>query len=50
MFKVVDGENYGEDRDVFTLRDVPLQFGENKKYTTRRVTKIPMQEWEEVSY
>jgi len=44
VFKVVDGENYGEDRDVFTLRDVPLQFGENKKYSTRRVTKIPIQE------
>ena len=38
-FQVVDGEqsNYG---DVMTLNDVPIQFGEIKRYRDRRVTVI----------
>lgn len=37
-FRVVDGET--EDGDSFTLNDVPIQFGTQKKYRDRRVTKI----------
>lgn len=37
-FRVVDGET--EDGDSFTLNDVPIQFGNRKKYRDRRVTKI----------
>jgi len=37
-FRVIDGES--EDGDVITLNDVPLQFGEFKKYKDRRVTVI----------
>jgi len=37
-FRVVDGEMEGE---TFTLNDVPIQFGEIKKYRDRRVTVIP---------
>jgi CRISPR system Cascade subunit CasD len=36
-FQVVDGEATGE---VMTLNDVPIQFGENKKYRDRRVTVV----------
>ena len=35
VFRVVQGESEGE---VFTLNDVPVQFGEQKKYMDRRVT------------
>ena len=38
-FKVIDGDN-PEKGDVFTLNDVPLQFGTQKLYRDRRVTKI----------
>jgi CRISPR system Cascade subunit CasD len=34
-FRVLDGEHEGE---VFTLNDVPVQFGTDKKYRDRRVT------------
>lgn len=37
-FRVIDGEF--DDGDVFTLNDVPLQFGTQKMYRDRRVTKI----------
>jgi CRISPR system Cascade subunit CasD len=37
-FRVLDGEHEG---DVMTLNDVPLQFGEVKKYRDRRVTVVP---------
>ena len=37
-FRVIDGES--EKGDVFTLNDVPVQFGTQKKYRDRRVTKI----------
>jgi CRISPR system Cascade subunit CasD len=37
-FRVLDGEF--ESGDVFTLNDVPVQFGENKKYRDRRVTVV----------
>jgi CRISPR system Cascade subunit CasD len=37
-FRVIDGES--EEGDVITLNDVPLQFGEFKKYKDRRVTVI----------
>jgi CRISPR system Cascade subunit CasD len=37
-FRVIDGES--EEGDVFTLNDVPIQFGTQKKYRDRRVTKI----------
>ena len=36
-FRVIDGEGEGE---VMTLNDVPLQFGDNKKYRDRRVTVV----------
>lgn len=36
-FRVLDGEHEGEG---MTLNDVPLQFGEHKKYRDRRVTRI----------
>lgn len=39
VFKVVDGVEEG---DSFTLNDVPVQFGTNKKYKDRRVTKIQL--------
>jgi CRISPR system Cascade subunit CasD len=38
--RVLQGEHDGE---VLTLNDVPLQFGEHKKYRDRRVT---VQKWE----
>lgn len=37
-FQVLDGNNDGG--DVFTLNDVPVCFGENKKYKDRRVTMV----------
>lgn len=37
-FRVFSGEREGE---VVTLNDVPIQFGEHKKYRDRRVTLIP---------
>lgn len=37
-FRVLDGEF--ETGDVLTLNDVPVQFGENKKYRDRRVTVV----------
>jgi CRISPR system Cascade subunit CasD len=37
-FRALDGEHEG---DVMTLNDVPLQFGEIKKYRDRRVTVVP---------
>jgi CRISPR system Cascade subunit CasD len=37
-FRVLDGEHDG---DVMTLNDVPVQFGEIKKYRDRRVTVVP---------
>lgn len=36
-FRVLQGEHEGE---VFTLNDVPLQFGEHKLYRDRRVTVV----------
>lgn len=41
-FKVIDGED--ENGESFTLNDVPVQFGSNKIYRDRRVTKISLQE------
>ncbi len=38
-FKVIDGD-FPEKGDVFTLNDVPIQFGTQKLYRDRRVTKI----------
>lgn len=38
-FRVVDGED-SENRDAMTLNDVPVQFGEIKRYRDRRVTVI----------
>lgn len=37
-FKVIDGDS--EDGDAFTLNDVSIQFGTQKLYKDRRVTKI----------
>jgi len=37
-FRVLDGEHEG---DVMTLNDVPVQFGEVKRYRDRRVTVVP---------
>ncbi|HOI98543.1 MAG TPA: type I-E CRISPR-associated protein Cas5/CasD [Rectinema sp.] len=37
-FRVIDGDF--EEGDSFTLTDVPVQFGKQKKYHDRRVTKI----------
>jgi CRISPR system Cascade subunit CasD len=37
-FTVFDGEHEGD--DVMTLNDVPVQFGEVKKYRDRRVTVV----------
>jgi CRISPR system Cascade subunit CasD len=37
-FRVLDGEFEGES---FTINDVPVQFGEVKKYRDRRITVIP---------
>lgn len=39
LFQVREGEHEGE---VLTLNDVPLQFGEHKKYRDRRVTVMAM--------
>lgn len=39
-FHVLQGEHEGE---VITLNDVPLQFGEHKKYRDRRVTVYKME-------
>lgn len=39
LFQVLEGEHEGE---VLTLNDVPLQFGEHKKYRDRRVTVVAM--------
>ena len=36
-FRVLDGEMEGE---TLTLNDVPIQFGEVKKYRDRRVTVV----------
>jgi CRISPR system Cascade subunit CasD len=36
-FRVLDGEHDG---DVLTLNDVPIQFGDVKKYRDRRVTVV----------
>ncbi|MRJ43146.1 MULTISPECIES: type I-E CRISPR-associated protein Cas5/CasD [Idiomarina] len=38
-FKVLQGEHEG---NVFTLNDVPLQFGQQKLYRDRRVTVLPV--------
>jgi len=38
-FRVVDGE-HGDCGDAMTLNDVPMQFGEIKRYRDRRVTVI----------
>ena len=38
-FRVLDGEHDG---DVLTLNDVPIQFGEIKKYRDRRVTVVSL--------
>jgi CRISPR system Cascade subunit CasD len=35
IFRILQGEHEG---NVFTLNDVPLQFGSHKKYRDRRVT------------
>ncbi len=40
VFRVLQGEHEGE---VLTLNDVPLQFGEHKKYRDRRVTVLGME-------
>jgi CRISPR system Cascade subunit CasD len=37
-FKVLDGEHDGN--EIMTLHDVPIQFGEIKKYSDRRITII----------
>lgn len=37
-FRVLDGEHDG---DMMTLTDVPIQFGDVKKYCDRRVTVVP---------
>jgi len=37
-FKVIDGDS--EEGDAFTLNDVPIQFGTQKVYKDRRVTKV----------
>ncbi len=37
-FRVLDGEYEG---DLMTLNDVPVQFGEIKKYRDRRITVVP---------
>lgn len=39
-FKVLQGEHEG---DVLTLNDVPIQFGENKRYRDRQVTVITLE-------
>ena len=39
-FRVMDGE-HNNDGDVMTLNDIPVQFGEIKRYRDRRVTMIP---------
>ena len=39
-FRVVDGEK-NDAGDVMTLNDIPVQFGEIKRYRDRRVTVIP---------
>jgi len=36
-FRVLDGEHEG---DIMTLNDIPVQFGEIKKYRDRRVTVV----------
>lgn len=35
-FRVLEGEHEGD--EVMTLNDVPVQFGEDKRYRDRRVT------------
>ena len=40
VFKVLQGEHDGE---VLTLNDVPLQFGQHKRYRDRRVTVLRME-------
>jgi CRISPR system Cascade subunit CasD len=40
VFRVLEGEHEGE---VITLNDVPLQFGDHKKYRDRRVTVVAME-------
>lgn len=37
-FRILEGEQKG---DVLTLNDVPVQFGEIKKYRDRRITVVP---------
>jgi CRISPR system Cascade subunit CasD len=40
-FSVVDGVLSEDDADeVFTLNDVPVQFGEDKRYSDRQVSLI----------
>ena len=38
-FRVVDGEQ-NDDGETMTLNDVPVRFGEIKRYRDRRVTVI----------
>ncbi|MCD4813436.1 type I-E CRISPR-associated protein Cas5/CasD [bacterium] len=38
-FKVIDGE-YNDDGETMTLNDIPVQFGEIKRYRDRKVTVI----------
>ena len=40
VFRVMQGEHEGE---VFTLNDVPVQFGANKLYRDRRVTVMTLE-------
>jgi CRISPR system Cascade subunit CasD len=40
VFQVLQGEHEGE---VLTLNDVPLQFGDHKKYRDRRVTVVKVE-------
>ncbi|MGH1448103.1 MAG: type I-E CRISPR-associated protein Cas5/CasD [Pseudomonadaceae bacterium] len=40
VFRVLQGEHDGE---VLTLNDVPLQFGEHKRYRDRRVTVLKVE-------
>jgi CRISPR system Cascade subunit CasD len=50
IFKVIDGnhqiKNSHFKEDVFTIKDVPLQFGQFKKYKDRIVTKVHVEDLE----